>query len=93
MGARQVGKTWLMEEFARNKYAGKTVAVNLMKNESLRSRFDTLDLDSDSVIDVIQLATGKRITRCFPLRIHPPALWVITLICLWILKTISWQSR
>lgn len=62
MGARQVGKTWLMEEFARNKYAGNTVAVNLMKNESLRSRFDTLDLDSDSVIDVIQLATGKRIT-------------------------------
>jgi len=61
MGARQVGKTWLMEEFARNEYAGNTVAVNLMKNESLRTRFETLNLDSDSVIDVIQLATGKRI--------------------------------
>ena len=61
MGARQVGKTWLMEEFARNEYAGKTVFVNLMKNESLRARFDTLNLDSDTVIDVIQLATGKRI--------------------------------
>ena len=47
MGARQVGKTWLMEEFARNEYAGNTVAVNLMKNESLRLRFDTLNLDSD----------------------------------------------
>ena len=61
MGARQVGKTWLMEEFARNEYPGNTVVVNLMKNESLRARFDTLNLDSDSVIDVIQLATGKRI--------------------------------
>ena len=61
MGARQVGKTWLMEEFARNEYAGNTVSVNLMKNESLRSRFDTLNLDSDTIIDVIQLATGKRI--------------------------------
>ena len=58
MGARQVGKTWLMEEFARNEYAGNTVAVNLMKNESLRLRFDTLNLDSDSVIDAFQLATG-----------------------------------
>jgi predicted AAA+ superfamily ATPase len=61
MGARQVGKTWLMEEFARNEYAGNTVSVNLMKNESLRARFDTLNLDSDTVVDVIQLATGKRI--------------------------------
>lgn len=61
MGARQVGKTWLMEEFARNEYAGNTVAVNLMKNESLRLRFDTLNLDSDSVIDAFQLATGKKI--------------------------------
>lgn len=61
MGARQVGKTWLMEEFARNEYAGNTVSVNLMKNESLRARFETLNLDSDTVIDVIQLATGKRI--------------------------------
>ena len=61
MGARQVGKTWLMNEFARNEYSGNTVAVNLMKNELLRARFDTLNLDADSVIDAIQLATGRRI--------------------------------
>ena len=61
MGARQVGKTWLMEEFARNEYPGNAVTVNLMKSESLRSRFDTIDLDSDKVIDLIQLATGKRV--------------------------------
>ena len=61
MGARQVSKTWLMEEFACNEHAENTVSGNLMKNESLRARFDTLKLDSDTVIDVIQLATGKRI--------------------------------
>ena len=30
MGARQVGKTWLMEEFARNKYAGNTYYVQTL---------------------------------------------------------------
>ena len=63
MGARQVGKTWLMEEFARNEYAGNTVAVNLMKNESLRIKFDTLNLDSDSAVAAIPLATGQRIVQ------------------------------
>lgn len=61
MGARQVGKTWLMEEFARNEYEGNVVTVNLMKNELLRARFDTLNLDSTTVIDTLQLATGQRI--------------------------------
>ena len=61
MGARQVGKTWLMEEFANNEYPGNFVIVNLMKNESLRRRFEDVDLDAESVIDLIQLASGKRI--------------------------------
>ena len=30
MGARQVGKTWLMEEFAKRAYPGDTVAVNFI---------------------------------------------------------------
>ena len=30
MGARQVGKTWLMEEFARKVYADDFVSVNFM---------------------------------------------------------------
>ena len=61
MGARQVGKTWLMEEFARRRYAGNTVAVNFMKNERLRLRFETADLDPDSIIEAISIETGQKI--------------------------------
>ena len=51
-----------MEEFAHNEYVGNTVSVSLMKNESLRLRFDTLNLDSDTVIiDAIQRTPGPRI--------------------------------
>ena len=35
MGARQVGKTWLMEEFAKRAYPGDTVAVNFMEDVPL----------------------------------------------------------
>ena len=61
MGARQVGKTWLMEEFARREYPGNTVEVNLMKNEALRRRFEDVDLDAESIVDLLQLSSGKRI--------------------------------
>ncbi len=61
MGARQVGKTWLMEKFAKNYYEGETVAVNLMKNERLRARFEEIDLDPKTVAEVISIETGKRI--------------------------------
>ncbi len=61
MGARQVGKTWLMEEFARRKYADNVVAVNFMKNERLRRRFESIDLDPKSLIEAISIETGRRI--------------------------------
>ena len=61
MGARQVGKTWLMEEFARRRYAGDTVSVNFMKNERLRLRFETADLDPKSIIEAISIETGQKI--------------------------------
>lgn len=35
MGARQVGKTWLMEEFAKRVYPSDTVAVNFMEDVPL----------------------------------------------------------
>ena len=50
MGARQVGKTWLMEEFARRRYAGNTVAVNFMKNDRLRLLFETRRHDKDGPV-------------------------------------------
>ncbi|MBR5411898.1 MAG: ATP-binding protein [Fibrobacter sp.] len=61
MGARQVGKTWLMEEFARRKYADNIVSVNFMKNERLRQRFESIDLDPKSLIEAISIETGRRI--------------------------------
>ena len=61
MGARQVGKTWLMDEFAGKHYPTDTVRVNLMKNERLRARFETIDLDPAMVTEVISIETGKRI--------------------------------
>ena len=61
MGARQVGKTWLMEEFARRRYSDDTVAVNFMKNERLRVRFETADLDPKSIIEAISIETGQKI--------------------------------
>ena len=35
MGARQVGKTWLMEEFARREFPKDHVLVNFMRKRSL----------------------------------------------------------
>ena len=32
MGARQVGKSWLMSDFAKTAYPNDTVAVNFMEN-------------------------------------------------------------
>ena len=39
LGARQTGKTWLMEEFGKNEYR-KTVSLNFEKQRDLSSYFD-----------------------------------------------------
>ena len=36
MGARQVGKSWLMADFAKNAYPNDTVSVNFMENKKQR---------------------------------------------------------
>ena len=61
MGARQVGKTWLMEDFARRRYADDAVFVNFMKNERLRLRFESIDLDVKTLIETISIETGRKI--------------------------------
>ena len=61
MGARQVGKTWLMDAFADRFYPGKCVRVDLQKNVRLRDRIETSDLDARSVVDLVQAATGKAV--------------------------------
>lgn len=61
MGARQVGKTWLMDEFARRHYPNDTVRVNFMKNDALRDNFEKIDLDPKTVVEIISINTGKKI--------------------------------
>ena len=62
MGARQVGKTWLMNEFAQTHYPDDTVRIDLQKYETLQKQIDTSDLEPKGLIDLIQAFTGKVIT-------------------------------
>ena len=59
-GARQVGKTWLMKEFAREAYR-QCAYVNFEDNEVLRQLFEH-DFDIQRIITSIQWATGVDIT-------------------------------
>lgn len=59
MGARQVGKTWLMESFAQQFYPNAHVRVDLQRDERLRARIDDSNIDPRTILDLIQAATGK----------------------------------
>lgn len=61
MGARQVGKTWLMDSFANEFYPNTHVKVDLQRNDLLRKRIDESNIDPKSIIDLIQAETGKKI--------------------------------
>ena len=61
MGARQVGKTWLMDEFAKTVYPGDSVAVNFMEDDTLRENFETVKLDPNTLIPLIQARSGRKI--------------------------------
>lgn len=60
-GARQVGKTWLMEEFANHEYADSFVVVNFMRKRALCQQLKNADIDPESLIRLLQIASGKRI--------------------------------
>ena len=62
MGARQVGKTWLMDAFAKEVYPNDTVYVNLMKMKKLRNSLDESDLSPEAVLDRIGIALDVDIT-------------------------------
>ena len=61
MGARQVGKSWLMEDFASACYPGNAVFVNFMENERLRENVESSNLDPQTLMGLIELETGQRI--------------------------------
>ncbi|MEM6738334.1 MAG: ATP-binding protein [Bacteroidota bacterium] len=58
-GARQVGKTWIMQKFGTTAYT-KLAYVNFESSKSLRDLF-TDDFDIPRIIAGIQLATGVKI--------------------------------
>lgn len=59
LGARQVGKTWLMQEFAKEAYP-KYAYVNFEDNDTLRRLFEH-DFDIPRIIASIEWSTGVSI--------------------------------
>jgi len=59
-GARQVGKTWLLQEFGRTSY-GKFVYVNFEETPVLQNIF-TSDFDIERIITVLQIQAQTTIT-------------------------------
>jgi len=59
-GARQVGKTWLMKQFASEAF-GNYVYVNFENNALLEHLFEQ-DFDIDRILVELQIATGQDIT-------------------------------
>ena len=58
-GARQVGKTWLMQEFGRQHYKD-TVYINFDSNSSMTELFSS-DLNTDRLIMGLELYAGHKI--------------------------------
>lgn len=59
LGARQVGKTWLMQEFAQEAYK-QAAYINFEDDEKLRELFEH-DFDIPRIISAIQWSTGVTI--------------------------------
>jgi len=59
-GARQVGKTWLMQEFGKTQYK-KVAYINFDRNLKMRETFET-DLDTKRLITAIGLDAEFKIT-------------------------------
>lgn len=57
-GARQVGKTWLMKEFAHREYEN-VVYVNFESNQQLKSLFKE-DFDLSRILLALQVVTGVK---------------------------------
>lgn len=60
MGARQVGKTWIMKEFGKNEYA-KVAYISFYNNDRMNDVFD-MDFDVDRIIMNLNIESGITIT-------------------------------
>ncbi|MCQ2966432.1 MAG: ATP-binding protein [Alphaproteobacteria bacterium] len=60
-GARQVGKTWLMEEFGKTNFSNY-VLINIEKNERIANVFNKT-LDPKEIVLAIEMETHQKITN------------------------------
>lgn len=58
-GARQVGKTWLLEELGKNEF-DNVVEINFEENIMLQSLFEK-DFDVDRIINTISIVSNQKI--------------------------------
>ena len=61
MGARQVGKTWLMKEFASQVYPSDAVFIDFMKMGDLAASIEGANLSPVNLLSLFQATAGKRI--------------------------------
>ena len=61
LGARQVGKTWIMRHFGKQEYA-KVAYVNCDDEPRMRQLFE-LDYDIDRILLTLQAVTGTKVTQ------------------------------
>ena len=59
MGARQVGKTWLMKTFGQTAYQ-KTVYINFDNNRAMQDLFEA-DMKIERIVTGLELYTGHKI--------------------------------
>ncbi len=60
-GARQVGKTWLLVDFGRTHFTGRTHLVDFEKRPAFRTVFER-DLDPRRIVAELELLLNERIT-------------------------------
>ncbi len=60
LGARQVGKTWIMRHFGEQEYA-KVVYINCDDEPRMKQLFE-LDYDIDRILITLQAVTGTKVT-------------------------------
>lgn len=58
-GARQVGKTWLMQEFGK-RYFENVVYINFENNQRMKKVFE-MDYDIERILSALKIECGKRI--------------------------------
>lgn len=56
-GARQVGKTWLMQEFGR-RYFENTIYINFENNQRMKNVFE-MDYDTGRILSALKIECGK----------------------------------